>query len=104
MAEPVIEELQYWLQEPYNSVYGDAPPLVTAHPRGSFGYDVDIMRKYMDGRDLDYVDKDIVERLCNISFMKTGVSLTRQMITAKTIGIGRDIVIGIERYDNIVLS
>ena len=37
-----------------------------------------------DGKDLDDSDYDIVEELCSIGLMKTGMSFKRHQITAKT--------------------
>jgi len=50
--------------------------------------DEDILRKYRDGRDLDPEDAPHVRELCSVGMMKTGLSLQRKVITAKTIGLG----------------
>jgi hypothetical protein len=51
-----------------------------------------VLKKYREGRDLDMEDEPVVRELCNVGMMKTGISLRRQVITAKTIGIGRKLL------------
>ena len=50
--------------------------------------DVELMRKYKDGRDLDPEDSDEVRSLALIGFFHIGVSLKRKKITAKTLPVG----------------
>ena len=90
------DELQYEMQEPYEPIYADT--LAQAHehvgvrePSDWFEIQQNLLLKYMEGRDLDKEDELRVRELCSIGFMKTGISLKRRKITAKTIGIGRDL-------------
>ena len=50
--------------------------------------DLLLMKKYEVGRDMDPEDEEHIRELCSIGFMKTGVSIKRKRITAKTIGVG----------------
>lgn len=47
-----------------------------------------ILSKYKYGRDLDDSDKLIVRELCEIGLMKTGISIKRNVVTAKTLELG----------------
>jgi len=54
--------------------------------------DVELMKKYEIGRSLENQDKEDVERLCRIGFMKKGTIIKGKIITAKTIGPGLKIL------------
>jgi hypothetical protein len=54
--------------------------------------DVELIKKYKDGRDMDADDEPTIRELCSIGMMKTGISIKRKVITAKTIGIGRKLI------------
>ena len=53
-----------------------------------------ILIKYRDGRDLDEEDRALVDNLCDIGFMKRGISLRRLKVTAKTISLGLKLIDG----------
>jgi hypothetical protein len=48
-----------------------------------------ILRKYLQGRDMDPEDTVYVRELQLIGMIKTGISIKRQKITAKTLKLGR---------------
>ena len=52
--------------------------------------DLEIIRKYRDGRDIDEEDLPRIDVLCSIGLMNKGISLKRKVITAKPtcVGIG----------------
>jgi hypothetical protein len=54
--------------------------------------DIEIMKKYKDGKDVDEIDMPHIRELCSIGLMKTGISIKRKVITAKTIGIGLKLI------------
>jgi hypothetical protein len=47
-----------------------------------------ILSKYKYGRDLDESDRFIVEELCTIGLMNTGISIKRNLTTAKATSLG----------------
>jgi hypothetical protein len=53
---------------------------------------VNLMRKYRDGRDVEDGDLPYIRELCSVGMMKTGVSLKRRKITAKPIELGLKII------------
>ena len=54
--------------------------------------DESILRKYLDGRDLDPEDESHVMVLCSVGMMKTGLNLKRKVVTAKTIALGLKLI------------
>jgi hypothetical protein len=59
--------------------------------------DLVILRKYIEGRDIDSEDAQSVERLCRVGLMKKGISLKRRKVTARTVGVGITMVSMAER-------
>jgi hypothetical protein len=43
-----------------------------------------LLRKYKNGADIDDADEPYIRVLCDIGLMKTGISMKRKKITAKT--------------------
>jgi hypothetical protein len=50
--------------------------------------DLDMIKKYKDGREADEEDLPVIKMLCSIGLMNRGVSLKRQVITAKSTETG----------------
>lgn len=57
-----------------------------------FQKDLQVLKKYKDGRDLELEDESIVREMCEVGMMKTGISLRRQVVTAKTTTLGRKLL------------
>jgi hypothetical protein len=52
-----------------------------------------ILKKYEDWRDIEDEDLPRINELATIGFMKKGLSLTREKITAKTTELGLKFII-----------
>ncbi len=52
----------------------------------------EILKKYIDGADLDEEDRPMVKVLCTIGLMNMGISIKRKCLTAITTGTGRGLI------------
>ena len=55
---------------------------------------IELLKKYENGRDLDSEDVERVNMLCGVGFMKKGVSVQRGVVTAKTLDLGSTLLNG----------
>lgn len=50
--------------------------------------EIKILRKYQDGKDLDDMDRSIVDELCGMGLMRRGINIRRMKLTVKTTKLG----------------